>query len=181
MKHYIPIIILIYFIVSLLFTSRFWLTWGQTTSVLKMKMEHWSVSSANSPNRHGERDMKSRDPPPPSTHSSQCQRARERGKRRWTPQLDLDCDASLWTAGMAFVCLDETRRHVGLWLWTEAPTVANMRLDSSQNVHGWCNTQNTTCTMTVHQGNTKMHTHSYACIEYFLHAHSTERIRQLWP
>lgn len=41
---------------SLIFTTRFWLTWRQTTSALKMKMEHSSVSSANSPNRCRERE-----------------------------------------------------------------------------------------------------------------------------
>lgn len=53
-----------------LITARFWWTWEQTTSVLKMKMEHWSVSSANSPNRHGERERpeEQRTPPPLCPH-----------------------------------------------------------------------------------------------------------------
>lgn len=57
---------------SLIFTTRFWLTWRQTTSALKMKMEHSSVSSANSPNRCREREWHEEQgsPPPPSTHLS---------------------------------------------------------------------------------------------------------------
>lgn len=54
---------------------RFWWIWEQTTNVWKMKMEHWSESSANSPNRLT--DTTSREsplplhpsihPPPPPT------------------------------------------------------------------------------------------------------------------
>lgn len=49
----------------------------------------------------------------------------------------------------------------------------NMRLDNSQNAHGWCNARNTSSTMTVHQGNTNVHTHSSTCITYFLDARFT--------
>lgn len=82
-----------------------------------MKMEHWSASSANSPNRLRETTTGELLPPrsfihpTASIHSSQCQRVKGGGiQRTWALQLHLDSDAPSWTAGVfgvfyfCFVC-----------------------------------------------------------------------------
>lgn len=99
-------------------TCRFWLTWEQTISVLKMKMEHWSASSANSPNRLRETTTRELSPPHsfhPShrfhTFLSVPKGEGAEGEKQWKVlrtralQLHLDCDASSWTAGVSFECL----------------------------------------------------------------------------
>ena len=188
-------LILFVFNVSSIFTTRFWLTWERTTSVLKMKMEHWSVSSANSPNswKEWERDT-SREPPPffppsihpslpPSTHSSRCQRERERGREaaecptymNTTAWLGLWClSVNSWSG----FCVpfnarlsQADQRHESLWLWPEAPTVATSDLTTaSMSTAGPTHETRHLLRLCI-RGD--MRTHSYACITYFLDAHST--------
>lgn len=134
---------------SSIFSTRSWLTWERTTSALRMKTEHWSVSSANSPNRHTGGETKKQGTPPhthtltrppsilPSIHPSLLPHipsgAKERERKRqcvlriWTQQFDSE---QLGWPLRAFFFFFLVNGHLsqeglwrgGLWPWSEAPT-----------------------------------------------------------
>lgn len=87
---------------------------------------------------------------------------------------DLDCEASLWTAGVAFVpCVFVLIPS----LWAEDQQQRPRGPDSRRR--GWCNTWNPTTSATVHRGIATVHTHSYSCNIYFLHAQSRSKLGNL--